>query len=135
MSSLRRKGKSTIVWILMGMLLLGLGGFGVTNFTGGSTEIGAVGETKVDAQTYARAMQTQMSAISRQTRQNVTFEQARAFGLPQAVQARLFADAALQEEARQIGVSVGDRAVAEAITADPNFQSAGTFSRAGYETG
>ena len=47
MSSLRTKGKSTIVWILMGLLLLGLGGFGVTSFTGGSSEIGAVGEVQI----------------------------------------------------------------------------------------
>ena len=37
MTSLRTKGKSTVVWLLMGMVLLGLGGFGITNFSGTST--------------------------------------------------------------------------------------------------
>ena len=104
MSSLRTKGKSTIVWILMGLLLLGLGGFGVTSFTGGSSEIGAVGETEIDAQSYARALQGEVDNISRQTGQRITMEQARAMGLTQAVQAQLFNAAALAEEARLAGV-------------------------------
>ena len=41
---MRGKGKSTIVWLLMGMLIVGLGGFGVTNFSGGTADIGAVGD-------------------------------------------------------------------------------------------
>ena len=132
MSSLRTKGKSTIVWILMGMLLLGLGGFGVTSFTGGSTEVGSVGETEIDAQTYGRALQNQMNQFSAQVGQRMTIEQARGIGLVQAVQAQLFTRAALQEEARKIGVSVGDQNVAQAITQDPSFQGPGGFNRAAY---
>ncbi|WBU63043.1 peptidylprolyl isomerase [Paracoccus aerodenitrificans] len=132
MSNLRTKGKSTIVWILMGLLLLGLGGFGVTNFTGGTTEIGSVGETEVDAQTYMRVLGNEMNNITRQTGQRMTLEEARAFGLPQSVQAQLFTAAALAEEARKAGVSVGDRTVAEAITSAPAFQGPGGFSRATY---
>ncbi len=132
MSSLRTKGKSTIVWILMGMLLLGLGGFGVTSFTGGSTDIGAVGETEIDSQSYARALQGEVDNITRQTGQRMTIEQARAMGLTQAVQAQLFTSAALAEEARLAGISVGDRAVADAITTAPAFQGPGGFDRAAY---
>ena len=87
MTSLRTKGKSTIVWILMGLLLLGLGGFGVTSFSGGSTEIGAVGETEIDSQTYYNSLQGQMDNFSRQTGQRMTIDQARGIGLTQAVQA------------------------------------------------
>ena len=53
---MRGKGKSTIVWLLMGMLILGLGGFGVTNFSGGSADIGAVGEVEISANDYARTL-------------------------------------------------------------------------------
>ena len=132
MSSLRTKGKSTIVWILMGLLLLGLGGFGVTSFSGGSTEVGAVGATKIDARSYARALQTQLDDLSRQTGQRMTMEQARGIGLTQAVQAQLFTGAAMEEEARKIGVSVGDRNVAQAIATAPAFQGPGGFDRAAY---
>lgn len=132
MSGLRTKGKSTIVWLLMGMLLLGLGGFGVTSFTGGSTQVGAVGDTEIDSQTYGRVLQQQMNQFSAQSGQRMTIEQARSIGLTQAVQSQLFARAALEEEARKIGVSVGDANVAEVITKDPSFQGPGGFNRAAY---
>ena len=55
MTSLRTKGKSTIVWILLGMLLLGLGGFGVRNFSGGAVgSIGSVGDTDIGTDDYLR---------------------------------------------------------------------------------
>lgn len=132
MSSLRTKGKSTIVWILMGMLLLGLGGFGVTSFSGGSTEMGAVGGTSIDAATYRRSLQQQIERFSAQSGQRMTIEQARQIGLTQAVQSQLFASAAIEEEARKIGISVGDANVAEVITRDPSFQGPGGFNRAAY---
>ena len=34
-----RKKNSVLVWVLMAMLIVGLGGFGVTNFGGGVTAI------------------------------------------------------------------------------------------------
>ena len=66
--TLRSKGKNTVVWVLMGMLVLGLGGFGVTNFSGGSTAgIGSVRETEIPATDYARALRRQSGEDARQT--------------------------------------------------------------------
>lgn len=97
MKNLRTHGKSTVVWLLMGLLILGLGGFGVTSFSGGSSEIGSVGETKITADEYARALQSQINEYSRQTGQPLTMAQAASIGLPQAVQAQLFTGAALED--------------------------------------
>lgn len=80
MSQLRTKGKSTIVWILMGLMVLGLGGFGITSFSGGTTEIGSVGDTKITADDYARALQSEMRAFSQQTGQQITMQQAQQMG-------------------------------------------------------
>ena len=131
---MRTKGKSTVVWILMGMLLLGLGGFGVTNFSGSASgEIGAVGDTEIGTDDYLRAIRSEMQGFSAQTGQNMTAEQARALGVPQTVQARLFAAAALEDEARRLGVSVGDEAVLRQVTGAPGFQGAGgSFDAARY---
>ncbi|WP_223252033.1 SurA N-terminal domain-containing protein [Paracoccus mutanolyticus] len=57
---MRGKGKQTIVWLLMGMLVLGLGGFGVTNFSGGTADVGAVGDVEISSQDYARALRTEI---------------------------------------------------------------------------
>lgn len=133
MANLRTKGKSTVVWILMGLMVLGLGGFGVTSFSGGSTAIGSVGETRVTADEYARALRGEMMEITRQTGQPLSMTEAQAMGLPQAVQANLFTAAALAEQARRMGVSVGDDQVAQSILAADAFRGPnGRFDRAAY---
>lgn len=133
MKNLRTKGKSTIVWLLMGLLILGLGGFGVTSFSGGSSAIGSVGGTKVTADEYTRALQTEINSYARQSGQQFSMQQAQAIGLPQAIQARLFTAAALEEETRQIGVSVGDAQVADVIANAAAFQGPnGKFDRTTY---
>lgn len=133
MSQLRTKGKSTVVWILMGLMVLGLGGFGITSFSGGTTEVGSVGETKITADEYARALQAEMRAFSQQTGQPVTMAQAQQIGLPQVVQSQLIAGAALAEQAREIGVSVGDAKVAETILQADAFRGPnGNFDRTAY---
>lgn len=133
MKNLRTHGKSTVVWVLMGLMVLGLGGFGVTSFSGGSTAIGSVGGTTITADDYVRALQSQMSAVQQQTGQPVDMAQARGMGLPQAVQAQLIAAAALEEQARRIGVSVGDDRVRQTIAEAPAFQGmSGSFDRAAY---
>jgi peptidyl-prolyl cis-trans isomerase D len=133
MSQLRTKGKSTVVWILLGLMVMGLGGFGVTSFSGGTTEVGSVGDTKITADEYARALQSQMQTLSQQTGQQITMAQAQQMGLPAAVQGQLIGSAALAEQARRIGVSVGDEQVAQTIMNAGAFQGPnGSFDRAAY---
>lgn len=131
--NLRTHGKSLIVWLLLGLLVLGLGGFGVTSFTGGSSAIGSVGDTKVTADQYARALRRELNAYSQQAGQQFTMMQAQAIGLPQAIQAQLFTSAALEEQARRLGVSVGDERVAQAISNAQAFQGPnGRFDPTAY---
>ncbi|MDN5568963.1 MAG: SurA N-terminal domain-containing protein, partial [Paracoccus sp. (in: a-proteobacteria)] len=133
MSQLRTKGKSTVVWILLGLMVLGLGGFGVTSFSGGTTEVGSVGDTKITADEYARALQSQMRSLSQQTGQQITMAQAQQMGLPVAVQSQLIGAAALAEQARRIGVSVGDEQVAQTIMQAGAFKGPnGSFDRTAY---
>ena len=133
MKNLRTHGKSTIVWVLMGLMVLGLGGFGVTSFSGGSTSIGSVGDTAITADDYARALRNQMNAYQQQTGQPISMAQAQAIGLPQAVQSQLITAAALEEQARRIGVAVGDDRVRQAILDAPAFRGpTGSFDRAAY---
>ncbi len=133
MKNLRTHGKSTIVWVLMGLMVLGLGGFGVTSFSGGSTAIGSVGDTTITADDYARALRNQMNAYQQQTGQPISMAQAQAIGLPQAVQSQLVTAAALEEQARRIGVAVGDEKVRQTIAEAPAFRGpTGAFDRAAY---
>ncbi len=130
---MRGKGKSTIVWLLMGMLVLGLGGFGVTNFSGGSADIGSVGEVEISANDYTRTLRAEMQEFSARTGRQVTAAEAKAIGIDQAALARLYTTAALEAEAQRLGVSVGDKPVLEQITAVPAFRGLdGKFDRKVY---
>ena len=46
----KRRGASVMAWVLMAMIIGGLGGFGVTNFGGGITTIGTVGDREIDGE-------------------------------------------------------------------------------------
>lgn len=134
-NSPRKKGKGSqiVIWVLMAMLVVGLGGFGVTNFGGGLTAIGRVGDREIETNTYARALQQELSALSAQFGQTVSLSQAQSLGVDRQVLQSLVAQAALDNEADRIGLSVGDAVVAQTITESPAFQgTAGRFDRETY---
>ena len=133
-SPLRSKKRgNTIIWILVGMLILGLGGFGATNFGGSVRSLGTVGEREIDLRDYARMLNREIAALSAQIGQPVSFAQAQAFGIDRSVQARLLASAALENEADKIGLSVGDAAVRDRILEIPAFEGLdGSFDRDAY---
>ena len=121
------------VWILLALLIVGLAGFGATSLSGNSRSIGAVGDEKISIQEYARALQDEIRAIQAQTGQTITFEQAIAFGLDRSVLGRLIGSAALDNEARSIGLSLGDENLRRQIVEIPSFQGGdGKFDREAY---
>ncbi|MDO5620617.1 MAG: SurA N-terminal domain-containing protein [Paracoccus sp. (in: a-proteobacteria)] len=134
MSSLRTHGKSTLVWLLMGMLLLGLAGFGIENFAGStSSDVARVGNVSISQQDYTRNLQSETQQVSMQLGRALSADEAQALGLPQMVQARLLAAATLENEAQRLGVSVGDAEVAQQISDTPAFQLNGRFDRSAYQ--
>ncbi|MCB5411525.1 peptidylprolyl isomerase [Pseudogemmobacter faecipullorum] len=127
------KGQSVLTWTMTGMLILGLGGFGVTSFQNTLSSIGSVGETDIRAQDYARAVQQQAAELSRQFGQQITVQQALAFGIDRQALSDLVTRAALDDAARKAGLSVGDQTVAGMITADGTFAgSSGNFDPSLY---
>lgn len=134
MTKTASKGKSTVVWILMGMLVLGLGGFGIENFSGGGTDVGKVGNVSISSDDYARGMRQEMQGFSQMTGRALTGAEAREMGLPQNVLAGLFLSATLEEQANRLGVSAGDDAVRAAIVEAPAFRGLnGQFDGARYQ--
>ncbi|MDP4032395.1 MAG: SurA N-terminal domain-containing protein [Pseudorhodobacter sp.] len=129
----KRKGASIVVWVLMAMLVLGLGGFGITNYGSGVSKIGSVGKRDISITQYARALQQELAAFGAQTGSTVTLAQAQAMGLDRQVRQRLIIAAALDNEADRIGISVGDARVAREITTISAFSGvAGGFDRETY---
>lgn len=132
------RGSSTIsksaVWVLLSLLILGLGGFGVTNLSGNVQSIGQVGDQEIAIDSYARELQQEIRAIEAQTRQPLPLTEARDMGIDRAVLARLVTTAALDHETASLGISVGDETVAEQIRDIPAFQGlSGSFDRDTYK--
>ncbi|MCB2116095.1 MAG: SurA N-terminal domain-containing protein [Rhodobacteraceae bacterium] len=128
-----KKRGSTVIWALMALLVLGLGGFGARNFGGSVRSIGSVGDREIDVNDYARALRREMQAASAQVGQSLSFEQAQTLGLDQQVQAQVLATAALDGEAARIGLSVGDEEVRKQLTSIDAFHGAdGSFDRDTY---
>ncbi len=129
----KSKAKEAAVWVMMGMLILGLGGFGVTSFSGGVSTVASVGDIEISADDYARAFQGQVGAFSQQLGQPISSQEALAFGLDRQVLQGLVTRAALDNEAERVGLSVGDAVVAsELVTMDAFKGVAGTFDREAY---
>ena len=129
----KRRGTSVFVWVLMAMLIAGVGGFGVTNFGGNITSIGTVGDREIEVNDYARALRQELNAFSAQFGQPVNLAQAQALGLDKQVLQGVITRTALDGEAQRVGVSAGDAVVASQLSAIPAFQGvAGSFDRETY---
>ena len=127
------KGAGILVWGLMTLLILGLGGFGVTNFGGSVRSIGSVGSREITTNEYARALNQELSAFGAQIGQPVNLQQGLGFGLDKQVLQGLITRAALDDEAARVGISVGDAAVAKELSGMKAFQGvAGKFDPETY---
>jgi peptidyl-prolyl cis-trans isomerase D len=123
----------TFVWIIIGLAMLGLGGFGATNLSGTIRSIGTVGDKHIDVTEYARQLGQEIRAVEAQTGQTLPFARVQEIGLDQAVLQRLVSARALDYEASQLGLSIGDESLLEQIVDIPAFQGIdGSFDREGY---
>jgi peptidyl-prolyl cis-trans isomerase D len=127
------KTSKTLVWILMAMLILGLGGFGVTNLSGTVRSVGTVGDEDISVDDYARALQEELRALEAQTGQSLPFAQAQAFGIDRMVLSRLSTTRSLDAENKRLGISIGDENLAQELMNIPSFQGLdGSFDRDAY---
>lgn len=132
--AVRTKNMSkTAVWILMAMLILGLGGFGATNLSGTLRTLGTVGDKHIDIDEYAQQLNQTIRSYEAQTGQQLSFAQAQAMGLDQSVLQRLVSQRALDNETDKLGLSIGDAALRDEVVQIREFRGVdGKFDREGY---
>jgi len=129
-----RSISKTLVWILMGLLILGLGGFGATNFSGSVSNVGRVGDAEIPVDDYARALQNEIRAREAERGEAMTFQQAREQGIPDRVLSQLVATAAFDHETSRLGISIGDENLRDQIVDIQAFQGInGNFDREAYK--
>ena len=124
-------------WILVGLLLLGLLGFGITDVLVGrnNNTVAKVGNYKISSQEFIRSFQNDLRFYSTQLRNDISIEEAKSLGIPQLTLGKLINSKILESEMTKIGLSRGDSAVKASILKDSNFQDlSGKFNKDIYNS-
>jgi peptidyl-prolyl cis-trans isomerase D len=117
----------TIMAVVMGILIVSFGIWGIADiFRGfGQSTLAKVGHTEISTNEFRQIFTDRLQQMGRQFGRPLTMEQARAFGFDRQVLQQIIAEAALDEEARRLGLGVSDADIMRAIYADQLFRGVG----------
>lgn len=117
----------TIMAVVMGVLIVSFGIWGIADiFRGfGQSTVAKIGSTEISLNEFRQIYTDRLQQISRQFGRPLTPDQARAFGLDRQVLQQTIAEAALDEEARRLGLGQSDEQIRQVIMNDPNFKGVG----------
>mgnify|MGYP005844124487 CR=1 FL=1 len=135
LSFLRMAAKTWVFRILFGLLIVSFAvwGIGDLNLGGAGSRVAQVGERSISVDDYGLALSREINALQRRAERPISIDEAQAMGVPQALLARIVRDAALDEEARRLGLSADDVALRQAIVESPSFQGLdGRFDETQY---
>lgn len=120
----------TIMAVVMGVLIISFGIWGIADiFRGfGQSTVAKVGGTEISLNEFRQIYTERLQQIGRQFGRPLSSEQARAFGIDRQVLQQSIAEAALDEEARRLGLGQSDDEIRRVIMNDPNFKGvSGSF--------
>jgi peptidyl-prolyl cis-trans isomerase D len=116
-----------IMAVVMGVLIISFGVWGIADiFKGfGQSTLAKVGHTEISASEFRQLYTEKVQQIGRQFGRPLTMDQARAFGLDRQLLQQTIAEAALDEEARRLGLGQSAAETMRMIFSDPNFKGVG----------
>ena len=116
-----------IMATVMGVLIISFGVWGIADiFRGfGQSTLAKIGRTEISTDQFRQLYTEKLQQIGRQFGRPLTTDQARAFGLDRQVLQQTIAEAALDEEARRLGLGQSDAETMRVIFNDPNFRGVG----------
>lgn len=131
-----RKGVGTwVAKIFIGLLVLSFAVWGIADIFGGygTQTVATVGKKEISSQTYQTEFNREMRSLSNRLGRPLTLTEARSLGLDSQVLLRLIGDAAMDNQADELGLGVSGKAVIARIRRDPLFKdSSGQFSQQRY---
>jgi peptidyl-prolyl cis-trans isomerase D len=125
-----------IMATVMGVLIISFGVWGIADiFKGfGQSTLAKIGHTEISTEQFRQLYTEKLQQIGRQFGRPLTMDQARAFGLDRQVLQQVIAEAALDDNARQLGLGQSDAETMRMITSDPNFKGvSGAFDPARFQ--
>jgi peptidyl-prolyl cis-trans isomerase D len=113
-----------IMTVVMGLIIVSFVIWGVGDMLRGFTTstVASVGGAKISAQEYHDAYDRAIQQYQRRYRRPFTNEEARQIGLDRSILQQLLSEAAIDEEARRLGLDISDDALREVVTSNPNFR-------------
>src|SRR3954467_2653321 len=126
----------TIMAVVMGVLIIGFGVWGIADiFKGfGQSTLAKIGRTEISTEQFRQLYTEKLQQIGRQFGRPLTMDQARAFGLDRQVLQQVIAEAALDDNARQLGLGQSDAQTMRMVYGDPNFKGvSGNFDPARFQ--
>src|ERR1700679_3895003 len=126
----------TIMAVVMGVLIISFGIWGIADiFRGfGQSSLAKVGHTEISTNEFRQIYTDRLQQIARQFGRPLTPDQARAFGIDRQVLQQTIAEAALDEEARRLGLGQSNEEAMRMIFSDPNFKGVnGAFDPARFQ--
>ena len=114
----------TIMAVVMGVLIVSFGIWGIADiFRGfGQSTLATIGHTEISINEFRQLYTDKLQQIGRQYGRPLTTDQARAFGIDRQVLQQTIAEAALDEQARRLGLGQSDAETMRVIFSDPNFK-------------
>jgi peptidyl-prolyl cis-trans isomerase D len=126
----------TIMAAVMGVLIISFGVWGIADiFKGfGQSTLAKIGRTEISTEQFRQLYTEKLQQIGRQFGRPLTMDQARAFGLDRQVLQQVIAEAAFDDNARQLGLGQSDAQTMRMIYSDPNFKGvSGAFDPARFQ--
>ncbi len=126
-----------IMATVMGVLIVSFGIWGIADiFRGfGQSTLATVGRTEISTEQFRQTYTDRLQQVGRQIGRPLTMDQARAFGFDRQVLQQTIAEAALDEEARRLGLGQSIEETMRMIFNDPNFKGVnGAFDPARFQT-
>ena len=113
-----------IMTVVMGLIIVSFVIWGVGDMLRGfsPSTVASVGGAKISAQDYRVAYDRAIQQYQRRLRRPFTNEEARQIGLDRSVLQQFLSEAAVDDEARKLGLDISDDALREIITSNPNFR-------------
>ena len=136
MNFMRNAAKTWAAKLLLGLLVIAFGAWGVSGVSGsafefamqltgfGPKDLAQVGSVKINADEYTRNLENQRKAIAKQSGQNITLDDAHKLGLDKQVLDNMIANAALGATEKNLNLVVGDNVVAQEAYHDKNYLDA-----------
>ena len=113
--------------VVMGVLIVSFAVWGIADiFKGfGQSSLAKIGKTEISTEQFRQIYTEKLQQLGRSFGRPLTSEQARAFGLDRQVLQQTIAEAALDEEARRMGLAQSQEETMRLIYGDPNFKGLG----------